>query len=287
MSLFLVALALWRWGTVVARNALTLAAADETRRVRSALLRGRRMMRYYGNGSTPFYGTEEALPREALPNILLMVADDMQPRDLGQGYTPHIESIGQRGLSFANAHTPGPLCTPSRYSMLTGRHPSCHFAHKHTNGNGGGGGGGHSGSAPALVQQIGIDGTSALLPDLQPIEFNINLPLRPRANASSRHGGGEAAGAAGGAGGGSAAAVLEDDRAQCTAPTIATLLRERGYATGIFGKWHLGYPAPTVTAHASHAGPTARTRTSEYTYTCPSQAHGAHAVPISLATLCA
>ena len=30
MSLFLVALALWRWGTVVARNALTLAAADET-----------------------------------------------------------------------------------------------------------------------------------------------------------------------------------------------------------------------------------------------------------------
>ena len=135
-----------------------------------------------------------------------MVADDLQPHDISRRYTPHIESIG--AISFGNANTPGPLCTPSRYSILTGRHPSCHFSHSRRH--------------PSMLQQIGINGSSALLPDLQPIEFNINLPMR-------------------------ASAANNNSGDQCTAPTIATHLRERGYATGIFGKWHLGYPALAVT----------------------------------------
>ena len=197
----------------------------------------RRLIRPQRNGSSPFYRSDQIVTRDALPNVVMMVADDMQPRDLGLGYTPQIESIGRRGLAFGNAHTPGPLCTPSRYAMLTGRHPSCHFASR--------GGAGRTGgrAAAPMVQQIGLDGTSALLPDLQPIEFNINLPLRARANASSAALAAELTPAGDGNGGGAPV----DDRAQCTVPTIATLLRERGYATGIFGKWHLGYPAMSVT----------------------------------------
>lgn len=137
-----------------------------------------------------------------------MVADDLQPHDVNTGVTPHIDSIGSEGLRFANAHTPGPLCTPSRFSILTGRHPSCHFTDS---------------SSSQLVQQIGIDGLMANSTDLQPIEFNINLPTREREGedgARSSDGGIDEAIAA----------------QQCKSQTIATMLRERGYVTGIVGK---------------------------------------------------
>lgn len=37
---------------------------------------------------------------------------------------PNIESIGSRGVLFLGAHVPASVCTPSRYSVLTGRLPS-------------------------------------------------------------------------------------------------------------------------------------------------------------------
>jgi arylsulfatase A-like enzyme len=36
----------------------------------------------------------------------------------------HLDGIGERGVTFLGAHVPSSVCTPSRYSLLTGRLPS-------------------------------------------------------------------------------------------------------------------------------------------------------------------
>jgi len=65
----------------------------------------------------------------ARPDILLIIADDVARNHLGaygstHGLTPAIDSIGAGGLTFTNAFTTSPLCTPSRFSILTGRYAS-------------------------------------------------------------------------------------------------------------------------------------------------------------------
>jgi len=62
------------------------------------------------------------------PNVLMIVVDDMNDwvGCLG-GHpdvkTPNIDRLAQRGLLFANAHCPAPVCNPSRVATMTGRRP--------------------------------------------------------------------------------------------------------------------------------------------------------------------
>jgi arylsulfatase A-like enzyme len=63
------------------------------------------------------------------PNVLMIIVDDMNDwvGCLGghpQVKTPNIDRLAQRGLLFANAHVPAPVCNPCRASVLTGRRPS-------------------------------------------------------------------------------------------------------------------------------------------------------------------
>lgn len=37
--------------------------------------------------------------------------------------TPHMDRVARQGMRFTDAHAPGALCHPSRYGLLTGRHP--------------------------------------------------------------------------------------------------------------------------------------------------------------------
>ena len=109
-----------------------------------------------------------------LPNIVLILADDMGIGDAGcynaqsKIPTPHIDRLAREGLRMTDMHSPSAVCTPTRYGLLTGRY--C---------------------------------------------------WRTRLKESVLFGYGTA--------------LIEPDR-----PTLASMLSQRGYRTGVFGKWHLG-----------------------------------------------
>lgn len=61
------------------------------------------------------------------PNIVVIVADDLGYGDLrsygGSVNTPNIDALATAGMRFTDFHSGGPVCTPSRAALLTGRYP--------------------------------------------------------------------------------------------------------------------------------------------------------------------
>lgn len=64
-----------------------------------------------------------------LPNIVYILADDMGYGDVqclnperGKIATPHMDKVAADGMIFTDAHTTSSVCTPTRYSILTGRY---------------------------------------------------------------------------------------------------------------------------------------------------------------------
>ena len=111
---------------------------------------------------------------EAKPNILFILADDLGYGDVGcynpeaKAPTPNIDRLAREGMRFTDAHSPSTVCTPTRYSLLTGR----------------------------MAFRNGMKGVFT------------------------------------GAGG---PCLIKEDRL-----TIAGMLRDQGYTTAMFGKWHIG-----------------------------------------------
>ena len=66
------------------------------------------------------------------PNILYVFADQMRASALGcmndeQVLSPNLDELASQGVLFRNAIANTPVCTPSRASLLTGRHAwTCH-----------------------------------------------------------------------------------------------------------------------------------------------------------------
>lgn len=62
------------------------------------------------------------------PNIVYILADDMGIGDAScynpeaAFSTPHIDRLARNGMRFTDAHTSSAVCTPTRYSILTGRY---------------------------------------------------------------------------------------------------------------------------------------------------------------------
>ncbi|MCU0748372.1 MAG: sulfatase-like hydrolase/transferase [Akkermansiaceae bacterium] len=74
------------------------------------------------------------------PNVILILTDDQSPRNppvpqypklvsppgFGFGgdrvFTPHIDRMAREGIVMTNANVACPVCSPSRYTTLTGRH---------------------------------------------------------------------------------------------------------------------------------------------------------------------
>jgi len=64
--------------------------------------------------------------RSKPPNIVLFFSDELSPDFLscygGNISTPNIDKLAFKGMLFTHAYTTAPMCTPSRYSLLSGRY---------------------------------------------------------------------------------------------------------------------------------------------------------------------
>lgn len=63
------------------------------------------------------------------PNIVVILADDLGYGDVqcynpqrGRIPTPHIDRLAAQGMRFTDAHSSSGVCSPSRYTLLTGRY---------------------------------------------------------------------------------------------------------------------------------------------------------------------
>ena len=62
------------------------------------------------------------------PNIILCMADDMGWGDPGLNRnsiikTPNLDAMAKAGMRFTRFYSGAPVCSPTRGSCLTGRHP--------------------------------------------------------------------------------------------------------------------------------------------------------------------
>ncbi len=61
------------------------------------------------------------------PNIIYIMADDLGYGDLGcygnkQVRTPHLDRMAREGMLFTDFHSNGPVCTPTRAALVTGKY---------------------------------------------------------------------------------------------------------------------------------------------------------------------
>jgi len=70
--------------------------------------------------SAPIFAAES-------PNIVFILADDLGYGDVGcynpesKVPTPNLDRMAVEGMRFTDAHSPSTVCTPTRYSIMTGR----------------------------------------------------------------------------------------------------------------------------------------------------------------------
>ncbi|MBM4156112.1 MAG: arylsulfatase [Lentisphaerae bacterium] len=76
--------------------------------------------------AVPRFPAAEVLAADR-PNILLILADDLGYGDVGcyndraRVPTPNIDRLAREGMRFTDAHSPATVCTPTRYSLMTGQ----------------------------------------------------------------------------------------------------------------------------------------------------------------------
>lgn len=75
-------------------------------------------------------GGEQPEVATARPNVLVIVADDLGQMDVGAYNaacfydTPNLDDLASSGMRFTSAYAANPVCSPTRYSLLTGKYPT-------------------------------------------------------------------------------------------------------------------------------------------------------------------
>jgi len=69
-----------------------------------------------------------AMPAPAAPNFVFFLVDDLGWADVGINgsrfyETPNIDALARSGMNFTQGYAACPVCSPTRASILTGRHP--------------------------------------------------------------------------------------------------------------------------------------------------------------------
>ena len=69
-------------------------------------------------------------PEPKRPNFVFFLIDDLGYMDIGANNpdtfyeTPNLDRLAREGMRFTNGYAANPVCSPTRYSILTGRYPS-------------------------------------------------------------------------------------------------------------------------------------------------------------------
>ncbi len=77
---------------------------------------------------SPYFDFSTLGKSKEKPNIIFIMTDDLGYGDLSCYNsesvirTPNIDSMAKEGIRFTDAHSPSSVCTPTRYSVLTGRY---------------------------------------------------------------------------------------------------------------------------------------------------------------------
>ena len=64
------------------------------------------------------------------PNFLVFLVDDLGYMDVGANNpncfydTPHIDALAASGMRFTDGYAANPVCSPTRYSLMTGKYPT-------------------------------------------------------------------------------------------------------------------------------------------------------------------
>ena len=76
-----------------------------------------------------FYSCTDHSNEVTTPNVIFILVDDLGWNDLG--YTgskfyesPNIDTLSNYSFQFTNAYSASPVCSPTRASIMTGKHPS-------------------------------------------------------------------------------------------------------------------------------------------------------------------
>jgi arylsulfatase A-like enzyme len=149
-------------------------------------------------------------PADRLPSILLILVDDLGKYDIStygpNGVaTPALDSLACSGVRFESAYSTSSVCSPSRASLMTGRYQQ------------------RFGFERQPMNRYPINRMEYWIVD----HFVNTEPMQlvsPMSNPGRKE--------------------IKKQGIPSSEVLLSEILSKRGYHTGIFGKWHLGYNEP-------------------------------------------